>query len=249
MSDDAAGASPDLERAVDLLRVTLIAGGALGFVVGGVGGRVAMFVLRLTSPDSVRGLQSDDGFVIGRVTLGGTLGLLALGTIVGIIGALGYRLVAPSLIGPTWLRRVTAAAGAGAVVGSMLVHADGVDFTVLEPTWLAIVLFVAIPAVFGALIGPVLERADRPDAWINRGTWRRRSLPLVVLLFVPVFIPVAVVAVLAMIGFARTQRVSALHALRRSPIARRVVRTLWLGIALLGVAALVSDVSGVLEAT
>ena len=37
------------------LRVIILSGVTLGVLVGGVGGRLAMFVLRLTSPDTVRG--------------------------------------------------------------------------------------------------------------------------------------------------------------------------------------------------
>ena len=38
-----------------------------------------MLVLRITSPDSVHGIESDDGFTIGQVTLGGTYNLMQLG--------------------------------------------------------------------------------------------------------------------------------------------------------------------------
>jgi hypothetical protein len=137
-----------------------------------------MLLLRVTSPEFVRGIESDDGFVIGRLTLSGTILLLSLGSGFGIIGAFAYRLVAPALIGPPWLRQLTIAFGAGAVVGSMLVHPNGVDFTVLELTWLAIAVFVAIPVGFGATIGPALECWDRTDAWVNRGKWRRWLLPI-----------------------------------------------------------------------
>ena len=36
-----------------------------GLLVGGVGGRVAMLLLRLTSDPRLRGLETDDGFTIG----------------------------------------------------------------------------------------------------------------------------------------------------------------------------------------
>ena len=40
-------------------------GAIAGALVGGVGGRLAMLLLRLTSPDDVIGMTSDDGFEIG----------------------------------------------------------------------------------------------------------------------------------------------------------------------------------------
>lgn len=64
---------------LDRLRLLIVAGITTGVLVVGVGSRLAMFALRLTSPEHVRGITSDDGFVIGRFTLSGTYNLLALG--------------------------------------------------------------------------------------------------------------------------------------------------------------------------
>ena len=88
---------------------------------------------------------------------------------VGIIGAAAYRLVAPRLIGPAWFRCATTGCAAAAVVGWMLIHADGIDFRVLKPTWLAISLFVLLPAVFGTFIGPVVDRAPPRTPGRRRG--------------------------------------------------------------------------------
>ena len=63
------GSAPALAipwEVAERLRVLAVAGIPLGVLVGGIVGRVAMLVLRLTSPDSVRGVESDDGFTIGR---------------------------------------------------------------------------------------------------------------------------------------------------------------------------------------
>ena len=87
------------------MRVIVVAGIPYGVVVAGIGSRLAMLLLRVTSPDRVIGAQSDDDFTIGRFTIAGTYNLLLLGAVVGIIGAAAYRLVAPRLIGPTWFRR------------------------------------------------------------------------------------------------------------------------------------------------
>lgn len=39
-----------------------------GALVGGIGGRLAMLFLRVTSDPAVRGVETDDGFVIGEVS-------------------------------------------------------------------------------------------------------------------------------------------------------------------------------------
>ena len=46
----------------------LLVGLVCGALIGGVGGRLAMFVLRVTSDGSLHGLQTDDDFTIGKFT-------------------------------------------------------------------------------------------------------------------------------------------------------------------------------------
>lgn len=223
------------------LRVLIVAGIAYGVVVAGIGSRLAMFVLRVTSPDAVNGIQSDDDFTIGRFTLTGTYNLLLIGAAVGLIGAGVYRLVRQRLVGPVWFRRLTTGLASGVVVGSMLVHADGIDFRLLKPTWLAVGLFIALPAVFGVFIGPVVDRVGRPDSSTRRGRalW---ILPIVcvaafpfTLLLVPfVAVGIAVLHVIA--------NIEAVGRLRESVPFGLVVRGLWLAIAGLGLYVLIGDV-------
>jgi hypothetical protein len=199
-----------------------------------------MLILRLTSPDSVTGVISDDGFEIGQVTLLGTLGLIVFAAVFGLIGAAAYALVRPWLIGPPWFQNVTCALGAGAVVGSALIHADGVDFTLLKPTWLAIALFVAIPAGFGALIGPVLSWCDRPTSWVNVGTYRPWILLVVALAVSPANIVLAASIAVVMTVW-RVVR-GPLLGLGQIGVVRLVVRGAWLAIALLGLTVLLQDI-------
>ncbi len=88
------------EEYVELLRVLVVTGLSVGILAIGLGSRLAMFLLRLTSPDSVVGVTSDDGFTIGQFTLSGTYNLVTIGAAVGFIGAVAYVAVAPWLIGP-----------------------------------------------------------------------------------------------------------------------------------------------------
>lgn len=227
--------------ALERLRVIVLVGVVTGALVGGVGGRLAMLVLRLTSPDSVVGVTSDDGFEIGQVTLGGTYNLLLVGAGFGVLGAALHGLVAPWLIGPRWFRHVTVALGSGAVVGGMLVHTDGIDFTVLQPTWLAIGLFVAIPALFGGLVGLELERFARDRTWSNSG-WRRLTLPVVAVACFPlVAFPVVMVGAVLLI-WSPLRAWGAASRVHASLPARTIVRGAWLLIAVIGLLSLVGDV-------
>ncbi len=101
---DAPTPRPLQHLVLEQIRVLVVAGIGTGAIVVGVGSRLAMLALRLTSPDSVIGRQSDDDFTIGEFTLGGSYNLLLLGAAVGIIGVAAYQCVAPRLIGPLWFR-------------------------------------------------------------------------------------------------------------------------------------------------
>jgi hypothetical protein len=229
---------------LERLRVIVVAGIVVGVTVGGLGGRVAMLVLRLTSPDHVRGVTSDDGFTIGRVTLGGTYGLLLIGAAVGIIGAATYRVVAPWLIGPLWFRRLTTGAAAGAVVGSMLLHGDGVDFTLLKPTWLAIALFVALPALFGAAIGAAVDRVASPGSWTATGR-RRWLLPAVLVACFPLTIVFVLFAGAVLVVWVALQTTGVTDRAHGSLVVGLVVRGAWSAIAVAGLFALLRDINDI----
>lgn len=232
---------PEFLRA---LRVIVVAGIPVGVLVGGFGGRLAMLLLRATSDDSVRGVTSDDGFTIGRLTIAGTYSLLLIGAAVGILGAAVYRLVAPRLIGPTWFRRLTVALAAGAVVGAMLVHADGVDFVVLTPTWLAIGSFVALPAAFGWCIAAAVDRVGA--APLPGSVARRWGVPLGLI----AAFPAAAIPTLAMVAFGVAVAVSigqaeAVTRFRVHAVTTFFVRLAWLGVALGGAGALAADIDAI----
>jgi hypothetical protein len=72
-----------------------LAGIPIGVLVGGLGSRLAMLLLRATSPSTVIGMTSDDGFEIGRFTFAGTYNLFNLGAVVGVIAAATYLAVRP----------------------------------------------------------------------------------------------------------------------------------------------------------
>jgi hypothetical protein len=229
------------QRTVEMVRAIVVTGILYGVVVAGIGSRLAMLLLRITSSDRVIGIQSDDDFTIGRFTLAGTYNLLLLGAGFGILGAAVYRLVAPRLIGPVWFRRVTVGLASGAVVGSMLVHADGIDFVQLTPKWLAIGLFVALPAIFGTFIGPAFDSVSAPDSWTATGR-RRWLIPVIAIACFPptiilVLILAAVVALLTGIG-----EVGGVRKVRATAVATLIIRGVWLLIAVAGLVALINDI-------
>ncbi len=136
------------------------AGAIAGFLVGGIGGRLAMLLLRLTSPDFVVGLTSDDGFEIGVVSLQTFNLVLAMTMVGGIVGVL-YGAVRSAI--PVRLRMPLWVAVWALFGGQAVVHEDGVDFTVIEPALLSIVLFVALPGIGAAVVVALVERWSKAE--------------------------------------------------------------------------------------
>lgn len=198
---------PVRDDALALLRhvaIGAVAGAIAGFVVGGVLGRTAMFVLRVTTGDAITGVVSDDGFEMGRVTAGGTAQLLggytALGVALGLLYALVRRFLPPRGRIALWTL-VTAAVG-----GGLFVHADGIDYLLLDPLWLAIAFFVLLPAAAGFTIAWLTERLEAGTGAPGR-TWQ----------FVAAGISAVVVFVVPLLVAG-----GALLLLGRSPVLRRV---------------------------
>ena len=146
----------DAGYAVTLVLVGAAAGALAGIVVGGIAGRFVMLLLRALSDPIVIGVTSDDGFVIGQVTLGGSLqlagGMAALGAVNGVL----YVLLRDAI--PTKARAVLWSLFAAAVGGSQIVHGDGIDFALLEPLWLAVAAFVALPGLAALVVVQLVER-------------------------------------------------------------------------------------------
>ena len=148
----------------------MLAGAIAGFVAGGIGGRLFMSLLAALNPEAT-GVTSDDGFTIGQVTLSGTVNLLFLCTILGAVAGLVWVAVRGLRFGPPWWRAVSMPLAAALVIGDQLINPDGVDFTLLEPTLLAVGLTLAVPAL-ATVIVTVLG-----DRWIGSETTVWQAVP------------------------------------------------------------------------
>jgi hypothetical protein len=193
------------------LAATVAAGAAVGLLVGGVGGRLAMMLLARLNP-SATGVTSDDGFRIGQFTLPSTMGLLIFTTVIGVLGGVIYFVVRSLMIGPRWFQVLSISLGPAVVVGSTLVHPDGVDFTRLRPAPLAIALFVAIPGLYAAVLTVLADRWLEPDGWFMGAPRVLALAPLV--LCVPIAPLVAAAAIAWILG----------QVLLRHPRARAALR-------------------------
>ncbi|MGE5225530.1 MAG: hypothetical protein ACM3OO_01500 [Planctomycetaceae bacterium] len=158
----------DLPAAGATLAAGVTGGFVCGVLIGGVGGRLAMLLLRLTSDPALRGVTTDDGFTIGRVS-SETIFLLGVTTGLGMVGGVLYLVVRGWI--PPRLRVASMTAFFGLVGGAGLISPHGLDFNALGPLPLAVALFVAIPAAYGAAMPWLTERLLREDSAIRRRPW------------------------------------------------------------------------------
>lgn len=159
------GPPPGFASAARRLSAAVAAGLIAGAVIGGVGGRMAMLVLRLTSDPSLHGLETDDGFTIGIVS-SATLFLIVLTMVGGVAGGVAYLAVRSWL--PERIRPWLFGSLAGIVGGAAVIRPGGIDFTRLEPLGLAVAMFVALPAAYGVATSLLAERFLRDSSAFQR---------------------------------------------------------------------------------
>jgi hypothetical protein len=211
-----------------------------GLLFGGVGGRLAMFVLRLTSAPSLRGIETDDGFTIGVFSTA-TLFLLGVTSALGILGGVVY-LIVRGWLPPGW--RVPAMAVFFGTVGSAgVIRPGGRDFTLLSPLPLAIAMFVAIGVGYGVMMPLVVEWL-LGDSWVRRTRWGW-VVALLPLALGNVF-GIAVLAVAAGIR-AAVRGAPALVDLWRSPVISWIGRLAMLAVTAVSGVNLVSDTIDILS--
>ena len=164
-----------------------IAGLVSGVLVAGVGGRIVMRLAAIADP-SAEGFLTDSGNTVGEITLDGTLELIIFGGIFGgLFGAIVWVMVRP------WLRRAGRWRPAGAAVVSatagtiFVINSSNLDFEILDPAVLNVLMFVALLAVFGAAV-------SASDSWLHSRLpvahgWGVGGYAALILLGAPLIIP------------------------------------------------------------
>ena len=178
---------PDaVRREVRTVGIAASVGILTGIVVGGIGSRLAMRAIAATSDPRLRGVLTSDREPIGEITLEGTIGLvLFVGVLGGALLGIGYLLLRSLLPDDLRLRAACSAVLVWCIGAATMFDSSDFDFRVLEPGWLAIVMFSAIFLVAGWVAAAGIEVALR--SWPAPGrTSAWRFAPLVLLLpFIP----------------------------------------------------------------
>ena len=214
----------------------------MGALVGGIGGRLAMLALRVTSESSLHGLKTDDGFIIGRFS-GDSLFLLIFASVLGVLGGILYLAVRSWL--PERHRAALAGVFGGVAGGAVFIRPNGLDFTRLDPLSLAVAMFIALPSVYGVTMSLLVERLLREDsAWSKSRLWLLGLLPLVA---IAAFGPLGVGVLAVMIGLWAIHRWSPETAsLLCSATVVWIGRAILLALSALGLVVLVRDIDQVL---
>jgi hypothetical protein len=113
---------------------------------------------------------------------------------------------------------------------------------VLHPKWLAIGLFVLLPGVFGAFIGSFVDAVSRPSSWTRVGA-RRWLVPLLCIALFPLSIVTVIMSLIVVLLWAALDVAGAARLARRIPAYGVVVRAAWMVIAVLGLVALIGDIT------
>ncbi|HEU4488473.1 MAG TPA: hypothetical protein VFS38_04215 [Actinomycetota bacterium] len=178
------------------MAVGVLPGAAAGLVAGGVGSRLAMRVMAVTSSATVQGTETEFGATVGEITFEGTLFLLIAGAGLGGAGGLLFMAIRGLLPWKGWAAGFAFGLLLLATFGRLIIDPDNFDFDVLDPAALAVAMFGAIFVVYGLLLVPLLDRLEpsirRAPAWL----W----LPLLGITVLPLLLTgIGSVAVLAAI--------------------------------------------------
>ena len=155
-----------------------LAGGISGLLALGIGTRLSMRLVALSSGTIGMGVRPESGAVPGEITADGTMFLLLAGTGIGAVLAviIGVGLV-------RWLpregRRRTAAVWALAswIPALGLIDPNNEDFALFGPTWFALLLFASCALGYGALLAVGVRRTTSREQGRARPVWIALGVP------------------------------------------------------------------------
>ena len=195
--------SDDLREVVWRVLLAAGAGSLVGLLLGGIGGRLVMLVLRLTSDHAVRGIKTDDGFTIGQFTTATTF-LLVVTAGLGAATGLGYLVLRGGL--PRSARALAWGVFLALVTGADVLKPNDLDFTLLGPKAFSVASFILLPGLGAFAIALVIERLLVLEPWSDRRL--TVVLALAALPLVPV-LPIAALVVLALLTVRRVPSLAA----------------------------------------
>ena len=175
-----------LRRYLWWVELVLISTFLTGVLVVGAGGRLAMRLLGATAGDRAQRQLTEANEVVGKVTVGGTIGFIIFaGLTTAFVTTVLYLLVRRYLPA-AWLGGLAFGAGLLVVLGTRNepLRPDNRDFDLLGPWWLSIIVFALLALVQGVALAAMTAGISR---WLPLPGRNRRSAAYVLLL-VPVLV-------------------------------------------------------------
>ena len=149
---------PMISRAAEVVRDIArggIAGIIVGLLVGGLGGRLVMRVATILHEDRV-GMFTENGELIGRISVQGTLALMTFGGLgMGLLAGAIWVIVSPWIPGRGLARARVTAIAAIALGTPPLIQRTNPDFTILRHDPIVVVLLVGLVGLVGFSIATV----------------------------------------------------------------------------------------------
>lgn len=137
-----------------------IAGIIVGLLVAGLGGRLVMRLAAILHEDAA-GILTENGEVIGHISLNGTLALMVFGGLgMGLLAGTIWVIVAPWIPGRGLARALLTAAAAIALGTPSLVQRFNPDFVILDHDPFVVALLVGLVGLVGLLIALVDRALD-----------------------------------------------------------------------------------------
>jgi len=136
------------------------AGAIAGLVIGGLGGRVVMRIAAAINPDAT-GMRTDNGELIGAITVNGTLAVLIFGGLLnGLLAAVLWAIASPWIAWSGWRRLAAGAICALAFGAPLLLLTTTPDFATLDQDGLIVMLLLIVVAALGATLAAI-------DRWLD----------------------------------------------------------------------------------
>jgi len=232
-------------RYVWYLAVAVVSGVGAGLLMAGAGGRLIMRLLAATANDAAQGRATEADEIVGRITVGGTVGFIVFTALVlGLASGVLYQLIR------RWLPDGRTG---GLVYGALLLvlaatrfeplRADNPDFDIVGPGWVAAAAFGTLVLLHGMVVAAL---AARYGAALPVATDRRSLLvytPLLLLL--PVFPVLVAFAVVGGVVVALRSRLATAADLLRSHKALLAGRVVLVGIGLVALPGCISALADI----
>ncbi|MGH2473536.1 MAG: hypothetical protein ACRDG6_14305 [Candidatus Limnocylindria bacterium] len=175
-----------------------LAGILVGIVVGGLGSRLAMRVSAMAAGPIPQGATTDNGAIVGEITLGGTIALIVFGGVfAGLQGGLLYAALRPWLLPFGRWRGLVFGFGLLGLDGSLILDDTNSDFIILRPPLLNVAMFAALFPIFSLALAPVFDRVLR---FLDGGSFAAGALTIFALLLAALFLGLGLVSGFTSLG-------------------------------------------------